>query len=98
VDGFYTALQHHIGAAPPAGFVTAFNNTRPDHSGSYMRFGTGHRICVGAAFATIESDLILAGLVSRYDFEAIAPNHVRPVARLTTRPAKHIMIRIRLRR
>jgi cytochrome P450 len=66
--------------------------------GSYMPFGLGPRICVGAAFATIESGLMLARLVRRYDFEAIAPGEVKPVARLTTRPAREIMMRVRRRR
>ena len=65
--------------------------------GSYMPFGLGPRICVGAAFATIESGLMLARLVRRYDFEAIAPEEVKPVARLTTRPASEIMMRVRRR-
>lgn len=62
--------------------------------GSYMPFGLGPRICVGAAFATIESGLMLARLVRRYDIAAIAPDEVKPVARLTTRPASEIMIRV----
>jgi cytochrome P450 len=62
--------------------------------GSYMPFGLGPRICVGAAFATIESGLMLARLVRRYDFEAIAPGEIEPVARLTTRPAREIMMRV----
>jgi cytochrome P450 len=61
--------------------------------GTYMPFGLGPRICVGAAFATFESALILARLVRRYDFEALDPAAVRPVARLTTRPAREIMVR-----
>ena len=65
--------------------------------GTYMPFGLGQRICVGAAFATFESCLILARLVRRYDFEALDPGKVRPVARLTTRPAKEIMVRVRRR-
>jgi cytochrome P450 len=65
--------------------------------GSYMPFGLGPRICVGAAFATIESGLMLARLVRRYDFEAITPEEVKPVARLTTRPAREIMMRVRRR-
>ncbi len=65
--------------------------------GSYMPFGLGPRICVGAAFATIESGLMLARLIRRYDFTAIAPHEVKPVARLTTRPAKEIMMRLRRR-
>ncbi len=65
--------------------------------GSYMPFGLGPRICVGAAFATIESGLMLARLIRRYDFAAIAPDDVTPVARLTTRPAREIMMRVRRR-
>jgi cytochrome P450 len=62
--------------------------------GTYIPFGLGPRICVGAAFATIESSLILASLVRRYDFVAEHPEAVRPVSRLTTRPAEEIMCRV----
>lgn len=65
--------------------------------GSYIPFGQGPRICVGAAFATIESALILARLIRRYDFQVIDPDRVRPVARLTTRPAEQIFVRARRR-
>jgi cytochrome P450 len=63
--------------------------------GSYLPFGAGPRICVGAAFATIETALIIARLVRRFDFEALQPETVRPYARLTTRPAVEIMMRVR---
>jgi cytochrome P450 len=63
--------------------------------GSYLPFGAGPRICVGAAFATIETALILARLVRRFDFETLQPETVRPYARLTTRPAVEIMMRVR---
>jgi cytochrome P450 len=66
-------------------------------SGAYIPFGLGPRICVGAAFATIESTLILARLVRRYDFTPLNPETVRPVARLTTKPVAEIMCRVRLR-
>lgn len=65
--------------------------------GTYMPFGLGPRICVGAAFATVEASLILARLVQRYDLEAMDAERVRPVARLTTRPAREIMCRVRPR-
>jgi cytochrome P450 len=63
-------------------------------AGTYMPFGLGPRICVGAAFATTESALILARLVRRFDFHIRAPEKVRPVARLTTRPEKQILCRV----
>jgi cytochrome P450 len=65
--------------------------------GAYLPFGQGPRLCVGAAFATIESALILARLVRRYDFSIRNPAEVRPVARLTTRPARQIICRVRPR-
>ena len=68
-----------------------------DDVGVLMSFGLGPRVCVGAAFATIESGLILARLVRRFDFEPLAPESVRPVARLTTRPAAEIRCRVRRR-
>ena len=60
---------------------------------TYMPFGLGPRVCVGANFATIEATLILARLISRYDFDVAEPEKVRPVARLTTRPAEQIQIK-----
>jgi cytochrome P450 len=63
--------------------------------GAYIPFGLGPRICVGAAFAMIEAGLILASLVRRYDIAVENGAQVRPVARLTTRPAREIMARMR---
>ncbi|MEM9305251.1 MAG: cytochrome P450 [Pseudomonadota bacterium] len=66
-------------------------------AGAYLPFGQGPRVCVGAAFAVIESALIIARLVRRYDFEALDAEQVRPVARLTTRPEQEVLLRIRHR-
>ena len=66
--------------------------------GTYLPFGLGPRTCVGAGFAQTEATLILASLVRRFDFAALAPEKVRPVARLTTRPAEQILCRVRRRR
>lgn len=63
-------------------------------SGAYLPFGLGPRVCVGAAFATTEATLILARLVRRFDFTALEPEKVRPVARLTTRPKSQIICRV----
>jgi cytochrome P450 len=64
--------------------------------GCYIPFGQGHRLCSGAAFATIESTLFLARLVRGYDMKVKNPN-IRPVARMTTRPNEQIMVRMRKR-
>jgi cytochrome P450 len=63
-------------------------------NGAYLPFGIGPRVCVGAAFAQTESALILARLVRRFDFSVENPDEVRPVARLTTRPAEQITCRV----
>ena len=63
-------------------------------SGSYIPFGNGPRVCVGAAFATTEATLILARLLRRFSFEVQAPEKVRPIARLTTRPAQEVLVRV----
>ena len=69
-----------------------------ERRGPLMSFGIGPRVCVGATFATTEAVLIIARLVRRYDVEALEPERVRPVARLTTRPAVEIRCRLRRRR
>lgn len=63
--------------------------------GAYIPFGIGRRVCVGAAFATTEATLILGRLMRRYRFTVERPERVRPVARLTTRPAEEVMVRVR---
>ncbi len=64
-------------------------------AGLLMSFGVGPRVCVGAAFATTEAVLIITRLMRRYRFTMISPESVRPVARLTTRPAEEIQCRVR---
>ena len=66
-----------------------------ERRGPMMSFGIGPRVCVGASFATTEAVLVIARLARRYDFEALDPERVRPVARLTTRPAFEIGCRVR---
>ncbi len=63
-------------------------------AGAYLPFGVGPRVCAGATFANVESTLIIARLARRFDFTALSPASVRPVARLTTRPARQIMCRV----
>lgn len=66
--------------------------------GAYLPFGLGPRVCAGASFATAEATLILARLARRYEFRALDVAGVRPVARLTTRPARQITCHVQPRR
>jgi cytochrome P450 len=64
-------------------------------AGTYIPFGTGPRVCAGAAFATTEAVLILAELFRHWDFDVQGADRVEPAARLTTRPADQIMVRVK---
>jgi len=37
----------------------------------YMRFGGGHRRCIGAAFASYEMAIVLGSLLKRFEFELV---------------------------
>ena len=62
--------------------------------GTHMSFGVGPRVCIGASFALTEAILIIARLATKYQFTTIEPEHVRPVARLTTRPATEVQMHV----
>lgn len=62
--------------------------------GTYLPFGLGPRVCVGAAFALTETVFILAKLACRYRFTPTDPQAVRPVARLTIGSAASIQVRV----
>lgn len=53
---------------------------------SYLPFGTGPRICIGAQFATAMAVLILAALCRRYRLQVRADPPARPVCVATTHP------------
>lgn len=72
-------------------------NEKTLNSGAYIPFGQGPHICVGAGFAQVESLLIMAQLISRFDVELVPGQQVVPAARLTTRPAEQVMMRVRHR-
>lgn len=72
-------------------------NEKTLNTGAYIPFGQGPHICVGAGFAQVESLLIMSQLISRFDFELMPDQTVIPAARLTTRPAEQVMMRVRHR-
>lgn len=53
---------------------------------AYLPFGDGPRICIGASFALNEAVIILATLLSRFEFTAVAGKDPEPVMILTLRP------------
>ena len=61
-------------------------------AGAYIPFGIGPRVCAGAAFAQTEAILLIARLFRSFDMHIIDADRVRPAARLTTRPARQVMM------
>ncbi|MEM8979845.1 MAG: cytochrome P450 [Pseudomonadota bacterium] len=53
---------------------------------SYLPFGDGPRICIGASFALQEAVIILATLLGRFKFTLVEGKNPEPVIILTLRP------------
>jgi cytochrome P450 len=53
---------------------------------SYLPFGDGPRICIGASFALQEAVIILATLLARFRFHPVPGKEPQPVMILTLRP------------
>jgi cytochrome P450 len=53
---------------------------------SYLPFGDGPRVCIGASFAMTEATVILSTLISRFRFTRIPGRDPKPVMLLTLRP------------
>ncbi|MEO0343767.1 MAG: cytochrome P450 [Pseudomonadota bacterium] len=60
----------------------------------FLPFGDGPRICIGMQFAMIEAKIILATLISRYQFELVANRMPKPQMILTLRPEGGVHLKI----
>ncbi len=69
------------------------NNYKPERY-SYLPFGDGPRICIGAQFAMIETKIVLATLISRYKFERIEGKDPKPVLLITLRPDGGVPLKV----
>ena len=63
----------------------------------YFPFGAGPRVCIGAAFATMECTSVLAMMARRFRFAMATANPVEPHATMTLRPRGGIHARIQVR-
>ena len=59
----------------------------------YLPFGAGPRICVGANFAMMQAQIILATLLARFRFLPAGP-HPRPVMHMTLRPEPGVFLAV----
>jgi cytochrome P450 len=76
-------LWDHPDAFDPEHFA-ADRKARRDRY-QYLPFGAGPRICVGANFALMQAQIILATLLARFRFEPAGPSPT-PVMHMTVRP------------
>jgi cytochrome P450 len=63
-----------------------FDATTPRDRYSYIPFGTGSRVCVGASFAMTEAILVLATMLQSHRIRLVADQPIEPVALITLRP------------
>ena len=62
---------------------------------SYLPFGAGPRLCIGNMFALMEMQLILVGLLQRFDFDLIKAQNIDVEALITLRPRYGIRMNLR---
>jgi cytochrome P450 len=67
------------------------------HSWSFIPFSGGPRTCIGNSFALIESSILVAQLLSRFDIEVLPCADVKPVAIATMRPSRPVRVVLRRR-
>jgi cytochrome P450 len=86
---YLTHRQPHIWPNPevfnPDRFTPEQSRTRPPYS--FVPFGGGSRICLGAAFAQVEAKVIVARLLQRFELELVQPKvHLHMGVTLEPRP------------
>jgi cytochrome P450 len=83
----YALHRNHLLWEDPNAFdPTRFADRKAVDRYSYLPFGDGPRICIGASFAIQEAVIILATLLARFRFEPVAGRDPDPVMILTLRP------------
>jgi cytochrome P450 len=70
----------------------------PPERYSYLPFGAGPRICVGAQFALTEAVLVLARMVQTFRIDVAGDRGMRPIGRVTTQPDRRVSFILTARR
>jgi cytochrome P450 len=64
---------------------------------AYVPFGGGPRNCIGATFAQVESKVVLARILQRFELQLVG-EHIRPYMGATLEPHPGVAMRVRRRR
>jgi cytochrome P450 len=72
-------------------------NSRGRPRGSYLPFGAGRRVCIGAGFATVEAALITAMIAQRFRFDNISGRPAEPETTVILRPRDGLPMTLRRR-
>jgi cytochrome P450 len=82
----YAMHRSHLNWPNPDAFVPdRWLQGKPERY-SYLPFGDGPRICIGASFALQEAVIVLATLLANFRFTAVHGRDPKPVMVLTLRP------------
>lgn len=79
----------------PARFERGVESERPPFS--YLPFGGGPRNCIGAAFAQVESKVVLARLLHSFDMQLLNSDQIKPYMGATLEPRPGVLMQIRFR-
>jgi cytochrome P450 len=61
---------------------------------AYLPFSAGPRICLGASFAMIESQIIVGTLLARFRVRLADPGPLEPEPRVTLRTSRPVILRV----
>ena len=89
----YALHRHHALWQNPDAFDPDRFLTAPQRF-SYLPFGDGPRICIGASFALQEAVIILATLLARFRYAGIPGKTPKPVMILTLRPQGGVWLEV----
>ncbi|MGO4909180.1 cytochrome P450 [Pseudorhodobacter sp. W20_MBD10_FR17] len=91
----YALHRHHMLWDNPDQFDPArFADPKAIERFSYLPFGDGPRVCIGANFALQEAVIILATLLARHRFSAVEGKDPKPVMILTLRPEGGVWLKV----